>query len=478
MRFIANGPSIPDELITARDDGRVIFFCGAGVSRARANLPDFFGLAEKVVRELGVEADSPAKKIIAEVREIVGVGGLVSADRVFGLLERDFLVGHIAQAVARALQPEPEVDVSAHQIMLDLATGPDNNVRLVTTNFDLLFEKCGRGVPSCQPPNIPDPRRHDHLVGIIHLHGRVSDNYGGAHGDGFILSSAEFGRAYLAEGWATEFVRSVLANYLVVFVGYTADDPPIQYLLEALNRVESTNRRAYAFQAGSSSHASAKWAHKGVEAIGYEDAQNHQALWRTLEAWAGRARNLDAWYESTIALARQGPETLAPHVRGQVAHVVSTSEGARRFAEAQPAAPADWLCVFDPHIRYLKPGRRYSLPDKGPLLNPFAAYGLDSDPVPPDLNPDDGNGKREVPSGVWSCFEATRVDRQNLRDENFAALRGQWSNHVPRLPGRLHQLGVWIAQIAHEPAAVWWAAHQHAVHPDIQSMIRHQLAGC
>ena len=26
MRFIKNGPSIPGELLTARDDGRVIFF--------------------------------------------------------------------------------------------------------------------------------------------------------------------------------------------------------------------------------------------------------------------------------------------------------------------------------------------------------------------------------------------------------------------------------------------------------------------
>ena len=43
MRFVANGPSIPDELLTARDEGRVMFFCGAGVSRAYAGLPDFFG---------------------------------------------------------------------------------------------------------------------------------------------------------------------------------------------------------------------------------------------------------------------------------------------------------------------------------------------------------------------------------------------------------------------------------------------------
>jgi hypothetical protein len=34
LRFLAEGPSIPDELLVARDEGRVVFFCGAGVSRA------------------------------------------------------------------------------------------------------------------------------------------------------------------------------------------------------------------------------------------------------------------------------------------------------------------------------------------------------------------------------------------------------------------------------------------------------------
>ncbi len=34
MRFLENGPSIPDELLLARDQGRVVFFCGAGVSRS------------------------------------------------------------------------------------------------------------------------------------------------------------------------------------------------------------------------------------------------------------------------------------------------------------------------------------------------------------------------------------------------------------------------------------------------------------
>jgi hypothetical protein len=42
MRFLADGPTLPDDLLTVRDQGQVIFFCGACVSRAKANLPDRF----------------------------------------------------------------------------------------------------------------------------------------------------------------------------------------------------------------------------------------------------------------------------------------------------------------------------------------------------------------------------------------------------------------------------------------------------
>src|SRR5436190_5808092 len=34
MRFVSGGISIPDELLVARDEGAVVFFCGAGASRA------------------------------------------------------------------------------------------------------------------------------------------------------------------------------------------------------------------------------------------------------------------------------------------------------------------------------------------------------------------------------------------------------------------------------------------------------------
>ena len=95
MRFFADGPPLPDDLLTARDEGRTLFFCGAGVSRANANLPDFFGLARAVLTTLRALPDDPASKLIEAIEEqerISGVRGLISADRVFGLLERQFSI--------------------------------------------------------------------------------------------------------------------------------------------------------------------------------------------------------------------------------------------------------------------------------------------------------------------------------------------------------------------------------------------------
>jgi len=104
VRFLADGPAIPDDLLVARDEGRVIFFCGAGVSQARAGLSDFFGLAQKVVDFLGVGSNDAARKIIEAARDVglrTGVSGLISADQIFGLLERDFFPRDIEAAVVR-----------------------------------------------------------------------------------------------------------------------------------------------------------------------------------------------------------------------------------------------------------------------------------------------------------------------------------------------------------------------------------------
>lgn len=38
--FIVNGPDIPESLLEAHEEGRIVFFCGAGISYP-AGLPGF-----------------------------------------------------------------------------------------------------------------------------------------------------------------------------------------------------------------------------------------------------------------------------------------------------------------------------------------------------------------------------------------------------------------------------------------------------
>jgi hypothetical protein len=216
MRFIADGPSVPDELLVARDAGDVIFFCGAGVSQHEAKLPNFEKLGRSVIDILGAGIESPARKLLGKALEaghMAGVGGLLATDRVFGLLEREFEVNGVRAAVAEAIRPKPGYGLGAHRILIDLATSRVGVTRLVTTNFDLLFEECDPRLPCSGPPRLPDPRSDREFRGIVHLHGRVDANYERPHDDEFVVSSKDFGRAYLSDGWATRFIQSLLARF-------------------------------------------------------------------------------------------------------------------------------------------------------------------------------------------------------------------------------------------------------------------------
>jgi len=477
VRFEKAGPDIPDDLLRARDEGRVVFFCGAGVSRARANLPDFFGLAQVVLDHLRAPTDHRARRLLAEAEtfeERTGVGGVISADRIFALLERDFTISDVEAAVAKALRPPPRADRSAHKLLADLARTQEGQLRLVTTNFDRLFERYRKGAPIWTGPHLPDPNRAGEMHGLVYLHGRVNSSYTASQDDGFVLSSPQFGQAYLADGWATEFIRSVIEKYVVVFIGYSADDPPIQYLLEALTITERHGHSVYAFQQGNSAEATGRWSHKGVEAIPYDGEQNHQSLWETLSAWAQRAGNPADWSKSIVNLAQFGPQPLEPHQRGQVAHLVSTPDGARLFAQADPIPPAEWLCTFDPRQRYANPVRDW-FDEEAPPADPFPLFSLDSDLPPEKAELERSSREREVPAGAWDALRPTRLDLTDLAEPNFASAYGPGSLAVAVLPPRLTHLGQWISKVADQPSALWWAVRKGGLHPAIQRMVKWQL---
>lgn len=53
MQLVRHGPDIPERLLQAHEDGRVVFFCGAGISYP-ARLPGFSGLVDRLYQALSV----------------------------------------------------------------------------------------------------------------------------------------------------------------------------------------------------------------------------------------------------------------------------------------------------------------------------------------------------------------------------------------------------------------------------------------
>jgi hypothetical protein len=474
MRFIANGPSIPDDLLIARDAGDVIFFCGAGVSRHRAGLPDFLQLGGDVINLLGAGEKSLARKLFQRIQDMGpmdGVGGLVATDRIFSLLEREFEQKDVQTAVARAIKPADGANLSAHRTLIDLSRGREGTVRLVTTNFDLLFEQCVEAIPRWGPPILPNPRGAT-FEGIIHLHGRVNADYSGPGDEEFIVSSADFGRAYLSDGWATRFMQSLLARFQIVFVGYAADDPPVQYLLEALNLHAGNRSRLFAFQPGSNVDDAALWEHRGVRAIPFDNSNGFDPLWGSLEAWAERARDVDGWYANLLATAAVGPAGLDPHVRGQVAHLLSTREGARRVSIAETPMPALWLLALDPRQRFDKAGLVDAYGESTERIDPYESLALDFDTPPqPDEGEDDYLRDRKIPEGSWDAFAPTRIDQEDTQEVGFGDFCGDRATMSAALGARVSQLGIWFHRVAHQPIALWWAAGRGPLHPHIVEMI-------
>ncbi|MCG7394235.1 SIR2 family protein [Microvirga sp. ACRRW] len=468
MKFISNGPNIPDELLLARDAGDVILFCGAGISQAEAKLPNFADLGQKVINALGAAQDSRARALLKralELKPMPGVGGLVATDRVFGLLEREFEVADVRAAVAAAIEPASDAKLDAHRVLLDLATSR-GVTRLVTTNFDLLFEACDPTLPSYGPPNLPDPHSDRDFRGVVHLHGRVDAQYRRAQDDEFVVSSADFGRAYLSIGWATHFIQRLLSRFQILFIGYSADDPPMQYLLEGLNLKAGTQNRLYALQDGEHRSAIALWEHRGVQAIPFDSSNGFSPLWDSLRAWAERARDNRAWYGRVLSRATMSPELLTPHERGQVAHLLLTNEGAKKLTAGPERLGSKWLLVADPAQRYAEPKLYTSANDDIPF-EPFDALSLDSDPPPEPTNREDVFRKREIPSGAIDIFAPNILDHGRGEHSPHAMVHGPKSQYHAELSPRLVQIGIWLRQVAHEPTALWWAAHQSGLHPSI-----------
>lgn len=464
MRFVADGPVIPDHLLEVRDDGQVVFLCGAGVS-IPAGMPSFIQLTDDVLGHFRAPEDLQASQMFAQWNSGAdSVGAGVPLDRIFNSIQEAFGRDQVNAAVAKFLEiPGGAAMSKEHSIVARLSTDAEGNPQIVTTNFDLLFEHPGvikSPYQIFEPPTFPDLRHNQPVSGLTYLHGRLRTDDTRPHD--YVLGSADFGRAYLAEGWATGFVRLLLERYTVVLLGYQADDPPVLYLLQGLNSTSMpASGRLYAFDRGAPEVVEAKWRNRGVTPIAYQgENNNHSRLWTSLEAWANRADDPDTWRSRVIDLACEGPRALQAHERGQVAHVVRTNLGAREFAEAEPAPPAEWLCVLDNGCRLADVGTGHGTDSE---FIPRDHYALDDDPVEPPRD------------RTWRGGNLIAWHPGDECPTSEFCLSGTTLQGLETLPPRLLHLCRWIADNAFDPVVTWWAAKQHRLHPRLASMISRRL---
>lgn len=454
MRFLADGPIIPDELIEQRNLGNVIFFCGAGISRP-AGLPDFGGLTARTIALLNAE----------KARE--AFDRQETFDRVFNSLIREFGRSEIDEKIYTALKTPRNVDVGCHRIIIDLSRGSAGQAQIVTTNFDLLFERADKTLKRIVPPALPDLTLGQSIDGLVYLHGRLSKPEAGTAA-GYVISSADFGRAYLAEGWAARFVKTLREQFAIVLLGYTANDPPMRYLLEGLNARDGVtyNLPIYAFTEGGQEDAEEEWYDRGVTPICYKagDAA-HSGLWNTLSAWAEATKSMDDWHSAVMALAQRPPSELLPHERGQVVSLLGSKAGAKIFADANPPPSAEWLCVFDAGVRYAEPQKRSLLSNDA--VDPLELYGLDDDPPRPIPK---GNEQLPIP-GVdvlnWKRGDASFAERVSLKSGST-----KWTD---QLPERLFHLARWFGSISDQPAAIWWSAGKASLHSEMLRFVERRL---
>jgi len=161
LRFTINGPDIPDELVAAQESGQVLFVCGAGVSRG-VGLPLFRRLVERVYARLG-ESWLPYPAENEGMRD----GGAMAGqyDRVLRCLERRLAASDVTRAsglrwrirdaVRDQLQRPAGLILTDHLILLELSRDAEGTIRLLTTNFDTLFEHAWHDVHRTKVEVVP-----------------------------------------------------------------------------------------------------------------------------------------------------------------------------------------------------------------------------------------------------------------------------------------------------------------------------------
>ena len=113
--------------------------------------------------------------------------------------------------------------------------------------------------------------------GLVYLHGLLPDDPDQDDLDQLVVSSGDFGLAYLTEAWAARFVGELFRNFTICFVGYSINDPVLRYMTDALaadRLLGESPSEMFAFGSfsrGKEAEQASEWEAKNVTPILYRE---------------------------------------------------------------------------------------------------------------------------------------------------------------------------------------------------------------
>lgn len=365
VQFVKDGPHIPLALLEAQEAGNLVFFVGAGVSMG-AGLPSFDGLVKLVAAKLGY---TDVKKLLNEK----------ACDGALKTLEARYGVDNVREAlstiVLEAGIPAIEKDkLATHRALLSLASY-DSGCKLVTTNFDHLFEavlqeqnriqKKNHWAPirTAQAPHLPFIHKNG-LRELVYLHGLAPDRANDLTKTlALVYTSTDFGRAYLAEGWGTRFLQDLFRRYTVCFVGYSLNDVFLRYFVDAYAAGGGGTFYAFADHNGTKrgrEKVKTFWEDNGASPILYNHHKggknSHAVLHQTLQRWSDCYRQGS---EGKIAILREEATKIPPEkidsedFPSRVLWALSDPSGIPAGKFRFFASPIEWLEPIEAHFTTL-----------------------------------------------------------------------------------------------------------------------------
>lgn len=454
MQIITDGPDIPDALLQAHEEGRVVFFCGAGISYP-AGLPGFKGLVEQVYQLNGTSLSDIEREAFERGQ----------FDATLDLLERRLPGQRLAVRRSLELALKPKLRrkgaIDTQAALLRLARSREGALRLVTTNFDRIFhvaaKRTGQAFQAYAAPMLPIPK-NSRWDGLVYLHGLLPKRADDTVLNRLVVTSGDFGLAYLTERWAARFVSELFRNYVVCFVGYSINDPVLRYMMDALaadRMLGEVTPQAWALgdcEPGQEHRKTIEWEAKGVTPILYSvpaGSYDHSALHQTLHAWAEIYRDGVQGKEAIVvkhALARPQDSTGQDDFVGRMLWALSDKSGlpAKRFADLNPAPSLDWLLEPFSHERF---GRgdlaRFGVPPHDDV-DAKLRFSLIRRPAPYD----------RAPSMLLACGGLTS---------------SQWDDVM-------FHLARWLVRHLDDPRLIIWIAERGGqMHDRWQLFIEHEL---